>query len=313
LCSYAQSLHLLHAGRPATLVFLTPSGRDPESSAALSGVELVCCGYGHQASPSLFHWLDACRKAVADKPRLVEVMQQYAEVVDRTGGNTMKKQALQPLVNLLQSRRHFEAATALVEVLAEAKVQAQVAFWRDLHPRLLQPGEQGAPTLLDWPHAGATPPDDKVVRGCYGTRRERPNPCLCYDTGLRWSGHALVLALELLAKDSSRSNLTWKFQLRDAHDPGKAKRLPDDGVLSKVLCALDARHLKATPWSLASGDLVLPDGTRLDVTEFKDELALKWLDADTRPQVLDAVSRAVENLVRRAGEAIDAITASPPR
>jgi PD-(D/E)XK nuclease superfamily len=311
LSSYAQSLLKLCAGRPATLVFLTPSGRDPESNAALSSVDLVCCGYGHRTSPSLFGWLEACRDAVADKPRLVEVIQQYAEMADRIGGNTMKKQELEPLVRLINNRPQFEAAMALTEALAEAKVHAQVAFWQGLHARL---GASGAPTLQIWPHKGVTLPDDKVVRGYYGTSRERPNPGLVYDTGLRWNNHILVLVLELLAKFGSRPNLTWKLQLRGDGALDKVISPEGDLALSELsarLCAL-APALKASSWSLATGDLVLPDGSTLDVTDFRSGKALELLDITARPQVLEAVAQAVKDLVRRAGE-IDGITVCPPR
>lgn len=317
LPSYAQSLITLCAGRPATLVFLTPSGRDPESEmewVTRTGVALVCCGYGRQSSRSLFRWLEACREAAEGKPRLVEVVKQYSELVDRIGGNTMKRQELAPLVHLLQHRQQFEAATALVQAWSEAKVMAQVAFWRDLDTRLRQMCEPGAPTLQVWPHQGVTPPDEKMVRGYYGTSRERPNPGLVYDTGLRWNNHILVLVLELLAKFGSRPNLTWKLQLRG--DGALDKVISPDGdlalsELSARLCAL-APALKASSWSLATGDLVLPDGSTLDVTDFRSGKALELLDITARPQVLEAVAQAVKDLVRRAGE-IDGITVCPPR
>jgi hypothetical protein len=290
LRDYAHSLAVRSGARPATLVFLTPSGRDPEAGAepvTRMGVALVCCGYGHQASPSLFHWLAACRQVVADKPGLDAVVQQYSNLADRIGGNTMGTQDRLALAALLQRRDHFEAATALVEALTEAKIQAQVAFWQALKL-----------PLSIWPEAGRAAPDTALVRCYYGTARDRPLPGRVYDTGLRWREHALVLVLELLP-DKGRPYLTCKFQLRGAAAPDKAVHLPGDEDLSRRLCA-QAPNLKRSSASLATGDLLLPDGTPLDVTDFKRGWALAWLDPATRPQVLDEVAQAVASLVARA-------------
>lgn len=291
LRSYAQSLATLCGTRPATLVFLTPSGRAPESSPNVPEVRVVCCRYGRPESPSLFGWLEACHDALAGKPRLVEVVNQYAEVVDRIGGNTMKKEELDPVVKLLQNRQSFEAATVLMEALSEAKVQAQVTFWRD-----------SAVLLPTWPQENMAAPGLALVRRYYDARRDRSVLGRVYDTGLCWSDYPLVLALELLP-DKNRPYLTWKFQLRSVAEPGKVVHLPGEEALSKSLCAL-APNLIRSSASLATGDLLLPDGTPLDITDFKRGRAPELLDPATRAQVLQDVAQAVADLVQRAGDAL---------
>ena len=296
LRSYADSLATLRGMRPAALVFLTPTGRDSESDAGMkavheAGVQLVCCGYGGQASPSLVGWLVTCQEAVAGKVRLTEVIQQYADLADRIGGNTMGTQDRQALTALLQQRVHFEAATALVEALAEAKIHAQAAFWQAL-----------TLPLPSWPEVGRATPDTALVRRYYGAGRDRPVVGRLYDTGLRWRDHPLVLALELLP-DRHRPCLTWKFQLRSAAASGQVVHLPGEEALSKSLCAL-APNLIRSSASLATGDLLLPDGTPLDITDFKRGRAPELLDLATRAQVLEAVVQAVADLVRRAADAL---------
>jgi hypothetical protein len=141
-----------------------------------------------------------------------------------------------------------------------------------------------------------------LVRRYYDARRDRSVLGRVYDTGLCWSDYPLVLALELLP-DKNRPYLTWKFQLRSVAEPGKVVHLPGEEALSKSLCAL-APNLIRSSASLATGDLLLPDGTPLDITDFKRGRAPELLDPATRAQVLQDVAQAVADLVQRAGDAL---------
>ncbi|MFP4181775.1 MAG: PD-(D/E)XK nuclease family protein, partial [Thiohalospira sp.] len=135
LASYTAAL-ADYPQKDAHLVFLTPEGREPAEKISTEDVNLVECAYDPDASPSLGAWLERCRDAVSEIPRLEIILTQYIEIIRRVSGRTLTMDQQQKVAGLLKDRESLEAAKALEEGLKEKKIDLQYQFWKKLAERV---------------------------------------------------------------------------------------------------------------------------------------------------------------------------------
>lgn len=251
----------------------------------------------HSYIPNLAAWLQRCLEKVALIPRLREVIAQYRDLVNRVGGQRMGDEEVDALSELIMEPETLQASFHIQNAIPKAKAKISYFFWEKLKENLEQ-GDDFYEVRLKEVSV------NDLQKYLKPNIQNRPHPQLLCDIGLRWKEGRAKVKVELL-HFSDRNHLTIKLLHPDAKKftnlDETEKRLAEES--QKRLGVIDRPNTSQA--SYITGDFLLKDGNRLDLTNFRGR-ALELADANKSEEIVREVADQVRLFVYQIHQSANA-------
>ena len=115
------------------LLYLTPDGRRATSITGKS-YKINYCEWSYRGN--IREWLEECMPASSHNPRVYHSLAQYRDLLVHFQNCHTQQKLVQTLADHIISNRLLFEAQDIVEAFTQAKIQLQLAFWKELEEAL---------------------------------------------------------------------------------------------------------------------------------------------------------------------------------
>ena len=270
------------------IVYLTLRGSAPSPYSLgalrdrLAPDTVYCISY----QDDIHDWLDECIALTCRHPTVRETLVQYQKLVARLTGQSLSKEYIMEVKELLKDETNIELAVNISQALIEAKVDIQLAFWKELEAQLTEAGFQ---------IAVGQPENDRHSKGKYSRKKIEHY----YETDIagRYYGLTIKLAdvdekteLVYYVKASRQINLGFAAIRHGTRKIAKEPQFDDIAALVKeVMPAADR-----TPRSI--GLIRKPE---LAFESFDTPTVFALADPDKHEQIVSELAEEIASHIER--------------